>query len=163
MHKETAHCFLVTVVLWETILLLLDSRLIVCRNSSEHQVPPAPLSQRSLTTPLPPPPPRQGHAPRDSIAGRPASSVYSQPSPLHTDFRLADRPVKVNVRYHHSPDEVSPPSSPELLSPGHEYVHTTLSILLARVYFAHPDVGSAESMAGVWSRTDSTPPWRCGP
>lgn len=105
------------------------------RNSSEQQVrpprprprqpPPAPLSQRSLTTPLPQP---SSSSSNNNIAGRrPASSVYSQPSPLQTDFRLADAPVNVNVRYRPGPDDVSPPSSPELLSPGHEYVLTVFA------------------------------------
>lgn len=88
--------------------------------TSSEVNPPAPLSQRSQTTPLPTHyAPRHAH--RDSNTGRPPSSVYSQPSPLQTNFRL-DRPVNVNVRYRPSPDDVSPPSSPELLSPGHEYV-----------------------------------------
>lgn len=69
-----------------------------------------------------PPSAHARHDSRDSISGRPTSSVYSQPSPLHTTFApQRDRP---NVSRHQPDgfDDVSPPSSPELLSPGNVYV-----------------------------------------
>ncbi|KAH8774356.1 hypothetical protein F5883DRAFT_412216 [Diaporthe sp. PMI_573] len=64
------------------------------------------------------------HESKDSISGRPTSSVYSQPSPLHTTFAPQNQNQRdpPNVVRHHQPDafddDVSPPSSPELLSPG---------------------------------------------
>ncbi|KAL2279126.1 hypothetical protein FJTKL_13698 [Diaporthe vaccinii] len=97
--------------------------------------PPRPLRDFEVPPPVQPParqqtfpqqPQRQLHPPsaharhesRDSISGRPTSSVYSQPSPLHTTFAPqrdrpnASRPQPDGI------DDVSPPSSPELLSPG---------------------------------------------
>ncbi|KAJ4415065.1 hypothetical protein N0V82_007581, partial [Gnomoniopsis sp. IMI 355080] len=70
---------------------------------------PAFYEQRSQTLP-----PSTSH--RDSIQGRPPSSVYSQPSPLVTDFgprAAAAASAGGGYRYAMSPEEVSPPSSPE--------------------------------------------------
>lgn len=79
-------------------------------------------SQEQRQRQLLPPSAHARHDSRDSISGRPTSSVYSQPSPLHTTFApQRDRP---NVSRHQPDgfDDVSPPSSPELLSPGNVYV-----------------------------------------
>ncbi|KAI3394948.1 hypothetical protein diail_2055 [Diaporthe ilicicola] len=94
--------------------------------------PPRPLRDFEVPPPVQPParqqtfPQQQLHPPnsfprndpRDSIAGRPTSSVYSQPSPLHTSF--APQRDRVNVSRHQpgGAEDISPPSSPELLSPG---------------------------------------------
>ncbi|KAJ4390914.1 hypothetical protein N0V93_004513 [Gnomoniopsis smithogilvyi] len=68
-----------------------------------HEAPSFHQQQRSQTLP-----PSTSH--RDSIQGRPPSSVYSQPSPLVTDFGPR---ATGGYRYAMSPEEVSPPSSPE--------------------------------------------------
>lgn len=84
--------------------------------------------------------PQQRHAYRDSLSGRPASSVYSQPSPQTADFpppkRHHTQPQPQSQyngrggsdRYYYGdgpgPDEeVSPPSSPEQDRAGLVYVN----------------------------------------
>ncbi|KAL2279130.1 hypothetical protein FJTKL_13698 [Diaporthe vaccinii] len=91
---------------------------------SSEVPPPVQPPARQQTFPqqpqrqLHPPSAHARHESRDSISGRPTSSVYSQPSPLHTTFAPqrdrpnASRPQPDGI------DDVSPPSSPELLSPG---------------------------------------------
>lgn len=84
--------------------------------------------------------PHQRHPSRDSLAGRPPSSVYSQPSPLATDFppprRHHTQPQYSShgrggsgERHYYADgvqpgpdDEVSPPSSPEQDRTGLLYV-----------------------------------------
>lgn len=95
---------------------------------SSEVPPPVQPPARQQTFPqqpqrqLHPPSAHARHESRDSISGRPTSSVYSQPSPLHTTFAPqrdrpnASRPQPDGI------DDVSPPSSPELLSPGNVYV-----------------------------------------
>ncbi|KAJ0106982.1 hypothetical protein J7T55_011077 [Diaporthe amygdali] len=89
--------------------------------------PPRPLRDFEVPPPVQPParqqtfPPQQLNPrqdPRDSIAGRPTSSVYSQPSPLHTSFAPQRDRVNVSRKQPDGFEDVSPPSSPELLSPG---------------------------------------------
>ncbi|PSS00660.1 hypothetical protein BD289DRAFT_479351 [Coniella lustricola] len=67
--------------------------------------------QRSQTLPVRPPPHHQNQQARHDSYGRPTSSIYSQPSPLYTDF-ARNQPM---ARYPYTADagEVSPPSSPE--------------------------------------------------
>ncbi|POS76929.1 hypothetical protein DHEL01_v204673 [Diaporthe helianthi] len=101
------------------------------------QPPPRPLRDFEVPPPVQPPTrqqtspqqssrqqlhPPSAHARHeskdDSISGRPTSSVYSQPSPLRTTFAPQRDPPNL-VRHHPDGfDDVSPPSSPELLSPG---------------------------------------------
>ncbi|KAI8953807.1 hypothetical protein F4801DRAFT_587995 [Xylaria longipes] len=59
-------------------------------------------------------PPTGRNAERDSIYGRPASSVYSQPSPEAAVF--AAHQLKNDIA-RHDPLEISPPSSPDIASP----------------------------------------------
>ncbi|TPX17796.1 uncharacterized protein E0L32_002897 [Thyridium curvatum] len=85
----------------------------------------------------PPPPPRHSnhqYPPQRGSSFRPTSSLYSQPSPINTNFDAQQQPQRhpryqqhhynyqpQQPRYAHaptSPDEVSPPSSPEYLAPG---------------------------------------------
>ncbi|KAI2640621.1 hypothetical protein GGS26DRAFT_169291 [Hypomontagnella submonticulosa] len=54
---------------------------------------------------------------RNSGYGRPISSIYSQPSPDAATF--AARQLRVQVP-HTDPNEISPPSSPDALSPRDE-------------------------------------------
>jgi hypothetical protein len=80
------------------------------------------------------------HESKDSISGRPTSSVYSQPSPLHTTFAPQNQNQRdpPNVVRHHQPDafddDVSPPSSPELLSPGNVYVLAPLPFRADQIF-----------------------------
>ncbi|KAI1345256.1 hypothetical protein F5Y15DRAFT_365380 [Xylariaceae sp. FL0016] len=59
-------------------------------------------------------PPRNSY--RDSTYGRPASSIYSQPSPEAATF--AAHQLRNEVVYA-DPNEISPPSSPDISSPKH--------------------------------------------
>ncbi|KAI0456599.1 hypothetical protein F5B21DRAFT_143535 [Xylaria acuta] len=59
-------------------------------------------------------PPTGRKSERDSIYGRPASSVYSQPSPEAAVF--AAHQLR-NDMAHHAPLDISPPSSPDIASP----------------------------------------------
>ncbi|XXG94758.1 hypothetical protein Hte_001016 [Hypoxylon texense] len=66
------------------------------------------------------PPSAHAHAPnsyRNSTYGRPISSIYSQPSPDAATF--AAQQLRVEVAYN-DPNEISPPSSPDALSPRDE-------------------------------------------
>ncbi|KAL7629239.1 hypothetical protein AAE478_000759 [Parahypoxylon ruwenzoriense] len=54
---------------------------------------------------------------RNSGYARPVSSIYSQPSPDAATF--ATRQLRVEVP-HNDPNEISPPSSPDILSPRDE-------------------------------------------
>lgn len=90
--------------------------------SQNDQFRPPPRSQ---TLPVPTTPTAQHHAQRDSL-GRPPSSIYSQPSPLHTDFPSRRQPQNnasgYSRRRTNSLDDVSPPSSPEMDRAGFLYV-----------------------------------------
>ncbi|KAI2629638.1 hypothetical protein GGR54DRAFT_585897 [Hypoxylon sp. NC1633] len=59
--------------------------------------------------------PNQYH--RNSSYGRPVSSIYSQPSPDAASF--AAQQLRIQVA-HHDPNDISPPSSPDALSPRDE-------------------------------------------
>ncbi|KAI3329361.1 hypothetical protein HD806DRAFT_282889 [Xylariaceae sp. AK1471] len=67
-----------------------------------------------LTAPPVQAPPTGRNAQRDSVYGRPASSVYSQPSPEAAVF--AAQQLRNDVA-HPGPLEISPPSSPDIASP----------------------------------------------
>lgn len=71
--------------------------------SSNKLAPPAQSAQAG---------PRNSY--RDSDYGRPASSVYSQPSPVAATY--AAQQLRNDIIYN-DPNEVSPPSSPEALNP----------------------------------------------
>ncbi|KAI5862084.1 hypothetical protein GGS23DRAFT_572592 [Durotheca rogersii] len=62
----------------------------------------------------PAPPVQAPHSYRNSIYGRPASSIYSQPSPAAATF--AAHQLRAEAAYR-DPTEISPPSSPDILSP----------------------------------------------
>ncbi len=81
---------------------MLTSRL----RSNNRLAPPGQLS--------PAPASEAGNSYRDSDYGRPASSVYSQPSPVAATY--AAQQLRNDVIYS-DPNEVSPPSSPEALNP----------------------------------------------
>ncbi|KAI0101593.1 hypothetical protein GGR51DRAFT_529486 [Nemania sp. FL0031] len=79
--------------------------------------PPEDAQQQSssyLTAPPVQPPPGSRNPQRDSIYGRPASSVYSQPSPEAAVF--AARQLRDDV-VNAASLEISPPSSPDIASP----------------------------------------------
>lgn len=86
---------------------------------------------------------------KDSISGRPTSSVYSQPSPLHTTF--APQRDQPNVVRHHPDgfDDVSPPSSPELLSPGNVYVSVFFFSCAQTGYVKRRDTGQVWDISQV--------------
>lgn len=89
--------------------------------SRQDQFHPPP---RSHTLPVPTTPAAQHNGYHES-GGRPPSSIYSQPSPLNTDFpprRQPNNAYGLAKQYSRSPDEVSPPSSPELDRTSHMYV-----------------------------------------
>ncbi|KAJ8105382.1 hypothetical protein ONZ43_g7448 [Nemania bipapillata] len=71
-------------------------------------------SSNYLTAPPVQPPPTSRNSQRDSIYGRPVSSIYSQPSPEAAVF--AARQLRDDVA-NSATLEISPPSSPDIASP----------------------------------------------
>ncbi|KAI0818134.1 hypothetical protein GGR55DRAFT_685544 [Xylaria sp. FL0064] len=80
--------------------------------SAQQQQQPSPTSY--LTPPVAQSHPAGRDFQRDSIYGRPASSVYSQPSPEASVF--AAHQLRNDIG-HADPLEISPPSSPDIASP----------------------------------------------
>ncbi|KAI1127938.1 hypothetical protein F5Y10DRAFT_277771 [Nemania abortiva] len=80
----------------------------------QHRSAQQQQSSNYLTAPPVQPPPSSRNSQRDSIYGRPASSVYSQPSPEAAVF--AARQLRDDV-VNSGSLEISPPSSPDIASP----------------------------------------------